>query len=139
MSFFVYLLECSDGSTYVGATVDLEHRIRQHNGEIKGGAHATTSKLKQGEVWRRVCHIEGFPDWQAALQFEWRWKQVSRKYLGIRSPLERRAKALYAILAMERPTTKAKAFSEWTSPPRVVIEEEDICSIFDQYKMSYST
>jgi glutaredoxin-related protein len=53
--------------------------------------------------------------------------------------LERRAKALYAILAMERSTSKALAFSEWPSPPQVVIEEEDICSIFDRYKMSNST
>jgi structure-specific endonuclease subunit SLX1 len=138
MSSYVYLLECIDGATYVGATVNLDHRLRQHNGEIKGGAHATTAKLKKGitngNVWRRVCHIEGFPNWQAALQFEWRWKQVSRKFLGIKSPLERRAKALYAILAMERPTTKAMAFSEWPSPPVVVIEEADISSIFDKYK-----
>jgi structure-specific endonuclease subunit SLX1 len=133
MSFFVYLLECTDGATYVGATVDLDHRLRQHNGDIKGGAHATTIKLGQGKSWRRVCHIEGFPDWQAALQFEWRWKQVSRKLLSIKSPLLRRAKALHMILAMERPTTKAKAFSEWPSPPSVLIdvEDEDIHNIFD--------
>jgi len=33
--YYVYLLGCSDGSTYVGATVDIHHRLRQHNGEIK--------------------------------------------------------------------------------------------------------
>ena len=137
---YVYLLECSDGATYVGATVDLDHRLRQHNGEIKGGAHATTSKLSQGKTWRRICHIEGFPSWQAALQFEWRWKQVSRKFLSIKTPLERRAKALYMILAMERPTSKAIAFSEWPTPPLVVIEieEDGICSIFAQYKELYN-
>ena len=36
-TFFVYLLECTDGATYVGATVDLDHRLRQHNKELKGG------------------------------------------------------------------------------------------------------
>jgi hypothetical protein len=61
--FFVYLLECTDQSTYVGATVDLEHRLRQHNGEIKGGAHATTMKVRQGLSWKRVCYVSGFPDW----------------------------------------------------------------------------
>jgi structure-specific endonuclease subunit SLX1 len=142
MSFFVYLLECTDGSTYVGATVDLNHRLRQHNGEIKGGAHATTVKVNRGNVWpdgktwRRICHVAGFPDWQAALQFEWRWKQVSRKYLSTKSPLERRAKALHAILLMDRPTSKAKAFSEWPTPPEVVteVEEDGICSLFDHNK-----
>jgi len=39
--WFVYLLVAEDGATYVGATVDLEHRLRQHNGQIGGGAKAT--------------------------------------------------------------------------------------------------
>ena len=131
---YVYLLEC-DGTTYVGATVNLNHRLRQHNGIIKGGAHATSMKVKQGKSWRRICHISGFPNWQAALQFEWRWKQVSRKYLSMRNPLARRATALHQILAMERPTSKAMAFIEWPSPPEVVIEveEDDIRNLFDPY------
>ena len=67
---FVYLLLSSDNSTYVGATVDLDRRLRQHNKEIKGGAHATGAKVLKGETWIRAAHVEGFPDWQAALQFE---------------------------------------------------------------------
>jgi len=79
MSYYVYLLECSDGATYVGATIDLERRLRQHNKEIKGGAHATSIKVNQGKIWHRVCYVSGFPTWQCALQFEWRWKQLSRR------------------------------------------------------------
>ena len=115
--FFVYLLESTDGSTYVGATVDLDHRLRQHNKEIKGGAHATSAKVASGQTWRRVCHVAGFPDWSAALQFEWRWKQLSRKLPMKMNPLERRKKALEILLALERPTTKAVAYSEWSEPP----------------------
>jgi hypothetical protein len=66
MSFFVYLLECTDKSTYVGATVDLDHRLRQHNKELAGGAHVTSTKVIQGNAWERVCHITGFPDWRWA-------------------------------------------------------------------------
>jgi structure-specific endonuclease subunit SLX1 len=117
--FFVYLLECTDGSTYVGATVDLDHRLRQHNKEIKGGAHATSAKVGKGETWRRVCHVAGFPDWSAALQFEWRWKQISRKLPARMNPLERRKQALTTLLALERPTSKALAYSEWTNQPIV--------------------
>ena len=117
--FFVYLLECTDGSTYVGATVDLDHRLRQHNKEIKGGAHATSAKVGKGETWRRVCHVAGFPDWSAALQFEWRWKQLSRKLPARMNPLERRKQALTTLLALERPTSKALAYSEWINPPIV--------------------
>ena len=38
--YFVYILECSDESLYVGCTNDLEKRIKQHN-ESKWGAHYT--------------------------------------------------------------------------------------------------
>jgi len=117
--FFVYLLESTDGSTYVGATVDLDHRLRQHNKEIKGGAHATSAKVAAGQTWRRVCHVAGFPDWPAALQFEWRWKQLSRKLPARMNPLERRKQALETLLALQRPTLKAVAYSEWSEPPIV--------------------
>ena len=119
--YYVYLLESTGGSTYVGATIDLDHRLRQHNCEIKGGAVATSMKVKRGETWRRVCHIAGFPSWQAALQFEWRWKQLSRKMIGsVKNPLERRSIALENLLALDRPTSKAVAYSEWGSPPQVI-------------------
>jgi predicted GIY-YIG superfamily endonuclease len=45
--FFVYLLESTNQSTYVGATVDLTKRLRQHNKEIKGGAVATSIKVQK--------------------------------------------------------------------------------------------
>jgi structure-specific endonuclease subunit SLX1 len=125
MSFFVYLLLSSDNSTYVGATVDLERRLRQHNKEIKGGAHATGAKVLKGETWIRAAHIEGFPDWQSALQFEWRWKQLTRQISSSIHPLKRRMIALKQLLNLERPTTKAKAYIEWTEPPKVVLENDE--------------
>jgi structure-specific endonuclease subunit SLX1 len=122
---FVYLLLSTDGSTYIGATIDLNRRLRQHNKEIKGGAHATGIKVANGEAWTRVAHVSGFPDWQSALQFEWRWKQLSRKLPVKMLPLERRMTALKELLSLERPTTKAKAYTEWESPPKVNIEMEE--------------
>lgn len=40
MPHHVYILECSDGSLYVGSTNDLEKRLYQHNSS-KSGAHYT--------------------------------------------------------------------------------------------------
>ena len=92
--YYVYLLESSNGLTYVGATIDLNRRLRQHNGIIKGGAKRTTGIVNKGESWKRYCYVSGFPDWKSALQFEWRWKQLSRKYIKDKStPLQRRMKA----------------------------------------------
>jgi len=121
---YVYLLECSDRSTYIGATVDLDHRLRQHNKEIKGGAVATSRKVSQGKIWKRVCHVEGFPTWQSALQFEWAWKFQSRKLSQQLLPLERRKKALETLLSLERPTSKAIAYTEWEEPINVVWESK---------------
>ena len=128
---YVYLLVSTDQSTYVGATVDLEHRLRQHNKEIKGGAHATSVKVEQGHVWTRAAHVSGFPDWQAALQFEWRWKQLSRKLPQRMFPLERRIRALKQLLALERPTSKAKAYVEWALVPEVELETEEAEQYWD--------
>jgi structure-specific endonuclease subunit SLX1 len=122
---FVYLLLCSSGNTYVGATVDLERRLRQHNKEIRGGAHATGIKVSQGEIWRRAAHVSGFPDWQAALQFEWRWKQLSRKLPIKMKPLERRIKALRQLLDLPQSTSKAKPYTEWETPPEVHLEIDE--------------
>uniref|UniRef100_A0A6C0LFJ5 GIY-YIG domain-containing protein n=1 Tax=viral metagenome TaxID=1070528 RepID=A0A6C0LFJ5_9ZZZZ len=127
---FVYLLESSDGATYVGATVDVDRRLRQHNKEIKGGAHATGSRVAKGEIWSRICYVEGFPDWTAALQFEWRWKQLSRKLPAKMNPLERRMQALKELLELERPTTKAIAYTEWSVKPSIHWDSEDGQQLF---------
>ena len=128
---FVYLLLSSNNSTYVGSTIDLDRRLRQHNGEISGGAIATTSKVKNGEIWIRVAHVEGFPDWQSALQFEWRWKQLTRKITHTIHPLRRRFIALKQLLDLEKPTTKAKLYSEWPNPPKVNLEDNEARNMYD--------
>jgi structure-specific endonuclease subunit SLX1 len=122
---YVYLLVSSDHSTYIGATVDLHRRLRQHNKEISGGAHATRTKVLRGQIWTRAAHVAGFPDWTAALQFEWKWKQLSRKLSPRLLPLERRMIALKQLLSLEKPTTKSVPYIEWTTPPEIIIELED--------------
>lgn len=119
--FFVYLLQSSAGQTYVGATVDLDRRLRQHNKEISGGAHATGVQVTRGEVWQRACHVSGFPTWQSALQFEWRWKQLSRADKST-EPMQRRMNALKKLVSLDRATSKAIPYSEWPAPPQIHYE-----------------
>lgn len=38
--YHVYILECADGTLYVGSTTDLEKRLHSHN-HLKSGAHYT--------------------------------------------------------------------------------------------------
>ena len=120
---YVYFIKSTNGSTYIGATVNLDKRIRQHNKEIKGGATATSVKVNAGEIWSYVCYVENFPSWNEALKFEWRWKQISRqiqKFNPLQKPIERRLEALNKLLNLERSTTKAIAYSEWDVKPNVV-------------------
>lgn len=121
---FVYLLVSTNGNTYVGATIDLERRLRQHNKEIKGGAYATGIKVAQGENWTRATYVSGFPDWKATLQFEWRWKHLSRNYSCKLNPLERRMKALKELINLDRSTKKSIPYSEWNNKPEIHFENK---------------
>ena len=126
MSFFVYFIQSTNGSTYIGATIDLGKRIRQHNKEITGGATATSIKVQRGEAWSYVCYVENFPTWNEALKFEWRWKQISRqiqKTKPTQKPIDRRLEALKTLLALDKPTTKAEPYSSWENPPNVIYIE----------------
>ena len=40
----IYILECGDKTLYCGITNNIENRLKQHNGEIKGGAKYTRSR-----------------------------------------------------------------------------------------------
>ena len=46
-------------------------------------------------------------------------------------PLRRRMLALKELLSLERSTSKAKAYSEWETPPEVHIEDEEAQRFFD--------
>ena len=37
---YVYILECADGTLYIGSTTNLERRLHEHN-TAKNGAHYT--------------------------------------------------------------------------------------------------
>lgn len=131
---FVYLLLSTDNCTYIGATIDLDRRLRQHNKEIKGGAFQTSAKVIKGEIWLRAAYVSGFPDWTAALQFEWRWKQLSRskKIVGnTRNPLKRRLIALKQLLSLDSSTTKAVSFINWFLKPEIHFESEEAEIIYN--------
>lgn len=79
MSYYCYILRSLNSSfqnnTYVGKTNNPTRRIRQHNGEIVGGAKATSSK----RPYKMYCIIEGFQTEHDALSYEWNIKHPTRK------------------------------------------------------------
>ena len=56
--------------TYVGITNDLKKRIRQHNGEIKGGAKYTKDR---GTGWKYAIIVSGLTK-SSAYSFEYKVK-----------------------------------------------------------------
>jgi len=73
--WYVYLIISADmRKTYVGVTTDFERRLKQHNGELNGGAKAS----RAGRPWQCVCLVHGFEGRSEACGFEWKWKYFSR-------------------------------------------------------------
>lgn len=110
--FYCYILSTDypphSNYTYNGFTNNLARRIRQHNGEIKGGAKYTKKYGKN--TWKYIAYLTGFPDKIDALQCEWRIKHPdnrrrrSRKYLGP----EGRLIGLREVLQCKQWTSKSK-------------------------------
>ncbi len=72
MSFYVYILQCSDGSYYTGHTDDLEKRIVAHKkGEIAG----YTSRRRPV----RLVFAQDFPSREEAFQVERQIKGWTRQ------------------------------------------------------------
>lgn len=88
--WYCYCL-ASGNKTYVGATIDPDRRLAQHNGLLSGGAKAT-----RGHVWERKILVGPFETQHDGLSFEYFWKRNSKKYRG--TPLERRMKALESMV-----------------------------------------
>lgn len=109
----VYLLEDAAGRTYIGATKDVARRLRQHNGELSGGARRTSRSS-----WRLAVVVSGFAEWRDALRFEFAWRRCCR---GGRGPgVGWRMRALAVLRAKERWSSTSPLASSVPLEVRVV-------------------
>lgn len=72
MRFYVYIVECSDGSFYCGYTNNLEKRIHDHNNEKIGAKYTKTRR----PVYLK--YYEEFLDKKTALKREFEIKKMKR-------------------------------------------------------------
>ena len=68
----VYFLQ-NGNKTYIGKTVNLRKRLKQHKGILQGGAKYTRSWKNHGET-RLIAFISGFPSVNSALSYEYHAK-----------------------------------------------------------------
>ena len=95
-TYIVYLLKNTDNNyTYLGITNNFKRRLRQHNGEIKGGAKYTNS-FKGNGVWECYLHIVNLTK-KEALSLERKVKN-KRKHAKGTTPLEKRLNVLIPTL-----------------------------------------
>lgn len=71
--FFVYILECADGTFYIGSTNNLQKRVIQHNG-WKSGAKYT--KARRPVVLKYSEQVESY---SLARKREAQLKRLTRK------------------------------------------------------------
>lgn len=70
--WFLYLLECANGSYYAGITTDVEARFEAH--QSGKGARYTRANPPV-----RIVAQAAYPDRSAASKAEWELKQLSRE------------------------------------------------------------
>lgn len=69
--WYLYVVECADGSLYTGITLDIQRREAQHNAGRGAAYTATRRPVRLLCAWR-------FPDQGSALRAETAFKQLSR-------------------------------------------------------------
>lgn len=70
--WFLYLIECTDGSIYTGITVDVAARYAAH-------CAGTGARYTRSHPPRQLLGYEAHPDRSSASQAEYRIKQLSAR------------------------------------------------------------
>ncbi|MDP2655647.1 MAG: GIY-YIG nuclease family protein [bacterium] len=72
MKYFVYILECKDGSLYTGITTDVKRRFFEH----KSGIGSNFTRAKKA---KRIVYTEQYLDRSSAQKREAEIKRLTRE------------------------------------------------------------
>ncbi|KAL2918827.1 Slx4p interacting protein [Polyrhizophydium stewartii] len=124
-----YLLQSQlpgrDFAAYVGSTPDPRRRLRQHNGEIVGGA----KKTRRNRPWDMVVVVHGF-----ASEFEWAWQypHKSRHVRTGRFTGRRRELFVNAKLDVLAEMLHAEYWTRW--PLRIHFTNAAVQRVFEAFR-----
>ncbi|XHE63139.1 GIY-YIG nuclease family protein [Arcobacter sp. KX21116] len=72
MSYFIYMLECCDGSLYTGITTDVIKRLDEHNSSTKGAKYTKARRPV------KLVYEEASNDRSSASKREYAIKKLTR-------------------------------------------------------------
>ena len=128
--YILYQTNLESDITYNGSTNNLVRRLRQHNGELVGGAKATSGK----GPWKYLAVMEGFVDHHEALCCEWRikhpiGKKRPKKYCGKKGRIE----SLNLVLNLENWTSKSTGLETGSEYTVYILDE--LVNLIDKTKI----
>ncbi|MEO0619960.1 MAG: GIY-YIG nuclease family protein [Pseudomonadota bacterium] len=75
MAWYVYIVECADGTLYTGVATDVARRLEEHNGAGAKGKGARYTATRRPVTLRCALSCE---DRSTAMREEYRIKQLTR-------------------------------------------------------------
>jgi len=72
--YYVYIVECSDGTYYTGYTTEVSRRVDEHNYSTKKAAKYTRSRRPV-----KLLYFEEYDSISEALKREYKIKKLSKK------------------------------------------------------------
>jgi len=131
--YFCYIIANDKDRTYNGYTTNLARRLRQHNGEICGGARATHNR----GPWRYVAILTsmGWKNTSTAMKHEWTIKYPTRKrprpkhFNGVSGRLD---SLVYALKEMSHAGEIVYCFIDTKHCERV---DNECCLVYDFIKV----
>ena len=73
MSYFVYIVQCSDNTLYTGIATDVQRRVEEHNSSAKGAKYTKTRRPV------KLMYSEALEDRSKATKREIAIKKLSRE------------------------------------------------------------
>ena len=73
MSYFTYIVRCSDSTLYTGITTDLARRLDEHNNSTKGAKYTRIRRPV------KLVYSEKYEDRSSASKREYAIKKLSRE------------------------------------------------------------
>ena len=112
-------------ATYVGITNNEKRRLRQHNGDLKGGARHTRAY----RPWTPYVHVRNFSSKSAALKFEHAVKHKRRTRKGA-TPLACRVLTMLKHLVTQKEPLHVHFFCSRAQVEHLMCDTHSVCHTF---------